>query len=53
MAHRIIYSSVEVTERGGGIIASLHGELIEVDGMFEEPCGSSRLEATELETSGP
>ena len=53
MAYRIIYSSIEVTEWDGGIIASLHGELIEVDGVFEESSGSSRLEAAELEASGP
>jgi len=53
MVYRIIHSGVEVTEWYWGIVASLHGELIEVDGLFEESCGSSRLEATKLETSGP
>jgi hypothetical protein len=53
VAHRIIYGSIEVTEWAGGIIASLRCELIEVDGAFEESRGSSRLEAAELETSGP
>ena len=53
MAYCIIYSSVEVTERGRGIVASLHGELIEVNGLFVKSCGSSRLESTKLKTSRP
>ena len=53
MAYRVIYGSVEVTERYGGIVASLHGELVEVDGLFVESRGSSRLETTEFETSRP
>ena len=53
MAYRIIYSGVEVTKRGRGIIAPLHGELIEVDGLFVKSCGSSRLEAAKFETGGP
>jgi len=53
MAYRVIYTSVEVTKRYGGIVASLHGELIEVDGSFVKSCGSPRLEATKFETSGP
>ena len=52
MAYRIIYGSIEVTEWCGGIVASLHGELIEIDGLFVNSCGSSRLEATKFETSG-
>ena len=51
-AYRIVYSSVEVTEWCGGVVTLLHGELIEVDGLFVESRGSSRLEATKLETSG-
>ena len=53
MAYRIIYMGVEVTEWRGGIVASLHGQLIEVDGPFVKSCGSPRLEATKFETSGP
>ena len=53
MTYRIIYGSVEVTEWGRGIVASLHGKLIEVDGLFVKSCGSSRLEATKFETCRP
>jgi len=53
VTYRIIHSGVEVTEWCGGIVASLHGELIKVDGLFEKSCGSPRLEATKLETGGP
>jgi len=53
MAYRIIYISVEVTEWYGGMVASLHGQLIEVDGPLVKSCGSSRLEAAKFETSGP
>ena len=50
-AHRIIYSSIEVTEWCGGVVTSLHSELIEVDGSFVKSCGSSRLEAAKCETN--
>ena len=53
MAYSIIYSSVEVTEWCWGIVASLHGKLIEVDGLFVKSCGGSRLQATKFKTSGP
>ena len=53
MTHRIIYGGVEVTEWCGGIVALLHDESIEVDGLFVKPRGSPCLEATEFETSGP
>jgi hypothetical protein len=52
MTYRIIYSSIEITEWCGGVVTSLHGELIEVDGGLVEPCGSSRLKAAKFETSG-
>jgi hypothetical protein len=53
MAYRIIHSSIEVTEWCGGIVTTLHGELTEVNSLFVKSCGSSRLEATKLETGGP
>ena len=52
MTYRIIYSSVEVTEWCRAVVTSLHGELVEVDGGFVKPCGSSRLKTAKFETSG-
>lgn len=52
MTYRIIYIGVEVTEWYGGVVTSLHGELIEVDGGLVKPCRCSCLEAAKFETSG-